>query len=654
MIITKEHALALLSVRKEEVSSHRAYQVGTKTEEGPFKELEFQNLLHLARPLEYDLTYWGRALVHVLEEMVEKGLIAHPSEWDENFRWIGTEVIAMIEASMRNADIPGKYIEKELLDRGLAEEVYEEKKGKFIKLNRYAKDIYDIYQNARPRLIISKELAQYILKMPIGPAKVSMLPETERLAYELESMRLISFCVPKPTVYTLSGLGQAVQKTLKLTYLTYPTIISEDIMRTLLKLIDTGLEALTDTEIETFGGLGYIDENGELTPAGEALLECYRMWNERTYRPIKTFDLDLIDGECLLTIAKIWEKHKENPEVLPTVDGIVHFMLEKPLKEYKHLKAYFGRRLNQAVGYQKKEELKKKFADFKTIEELFKNFYEKGGEWYEKLYDVVQESLYTLESFNLIRAEELDGKKAHQITEYGEKVLQDIQERGLREIKSVAVKAITVTRTQFGSPNNEWYEEAVNEHLVGSGAPTKAGNLYADLAYNIRRLPHITRFELMVLKVIPEAGFLLDDVYAQFNETLKEEVEYALNKLESRNYIDILPNNAVVLTEPGKLMKRALAGTPTGMGNPVTPLIVRVLEALVKVGNLYVKEKKVRILPINWKKAIKISGLDKDSFEKAIAVARVANFIGKFSINEAGLLILEALEKLNEEATLGA
>ena len=44
---------------------------------------------------------------------------------------------------------------------------------------------------------------------------------------------------------------------------------------------------------------------------------------------------------------------------------------------------------------------------------------------------------------------------------------------------------------------------------------------------------------------------------------------------------------------------------------------------------------------------MKLSGLDPDTFEKELIVLRASNLIGKSSINEAGLLILEALEKLN-------
>jgi len=102
-----------------------------------------------------------------------------------------------------------------------------------------------------------------------------------------------------------------------------------------------------------------------------------------------------------------------------------------------------------------------------------------------------------------------------------------------------------------------------------------------------------------------------------------------------------------VLTEVGNLIKRALAGTPEGFGNPITPLGVRVLDALRKVGTLYVKEQKVRVLPKNLKEAIKLSGLDEETFGKELLILKNAKLVGKNSINEAGLLVLEALDKLN-------
>jgi len=647
MIIRKEHALALLRVREEELNNAPTCQLFLKSEEPPFIELERMNFLRMERPLEYSLTYWGRALANILDDMVQKGLIEHPSKWDEGFRWLGSEVIMMIETAIENEDIPGPLTEGELEKRGFIEERKVEKKGTFKAINKYAKNIYEIFRNAHPRLIIDRELYQYIKDMPAGPAESSMLPAGGRFPLLMGAMRLLAFSVPTSDVYALTALGQEIKKACEYLAPSYETVISEDIMDSLAKVIDEGVEALTDEEKEVLMALAYIDSNGEILPAGEHLLEAYRIWKERSFKPVKSLNVEILDAELLKAIQEVWKHHESDPSVMSTVDELVHYMFYKPAKEYKHLLEHYGRRLYQDLGYQKKEEIKNKFAEVKTVEELFKSFYEKGNKWYEKMYDIIQESLYTLESFNLIRAEEKEGKRVHYLTEYGKKVLEDMETRGMREIPAVAVKAITIANKEFASPNVDWYKKGVDAQLIGGGEATEAGKMYAEMAYQIRRLPHITRFELQVLHKLPEKGFFIKDVYEQFDETWKEEVEYALNKLEARGYIDILQNEAIILTEAGKLIKRALSGTPEGFANPITPLAVRVLEALRKVGTLYEKEKKVRVLPKNFADAMKLSGLDPDTFEKELIVLRASNLIGKNSINEAGLLILEALEKLN-------
>jgi len=648
MLIRKEHAIALLDLLKHERERERSdiYYNVTPEREPVFQELEFQNLAELYNPLEYGLTYWGRALVTLLEEMIEKGLVPHPEHWDENFRWLGTEVITMIADAIENNDLPGDLTEKALEERGFLEVRKEEKKGEFKAVNRYAKDVFEIFKNATPRLEVSKELAEYIKKTPVGPNESGHLPEGGRYPELLESMRLIAFSVPSSDIYAFTGLGKALKEALNYIAPSLPVVVSEDILYSLVKILDEGFDRLSDTEKETLWELGLVDENGNFYPGGEKLLEVYRLWKDKEFPPVKTFNIEILEAELLKTIDYIWtEEYTKNPEIVPTVEEIVHFLLEKPLKEYKHVLEYYGRRINQDFNYKKKEEIRKKFAEVKSVEELFKSFYEKGNEWY--VFDVVQEALYTLEAFGLITTEEHKGKKVHKLTEHGQQVLDDMKQRGFREITSTAVKAITITNREISAPNVDWYNKAVDEKLVGAGEPTVSGKLYADLAYNIRRLPHITRFELQVLHRIPARGFFLKDVYAQFDETWKEEVTYALNKLEARGYLNILQNEAVVLTEVGQLIKEALAGVPEGVAQPLTPIAVRILDALRKVGNLYVKEERVRILPKNIEEALRLTGLDKETFEKELVVLRVAGLIGRTSINKAGLQVLKALELLN-------
>ncbi len=649
MLIKKEHALALYNIKANEEKG-LSCQIRVESESWPYIELNLSNMVEIgSSSIEYRLSYWGANLLANLKEMVDNKLLAHPSSWDEHFRWIGSEVIAMIEASLINDDYCGSEIGEELIKRGFASKVSDAKRGESVKINRFAKAIYEIYQNSHPKILIDKDLANFILTIGEGPALVHMLPKGGREIELLESQRLISFSMPKSDVYTLNLLGKEVKETLNHCAISFDTIISEDYLHSLEKLLDLGAESLSEGEKETLEALAFIDENGELLKAGEHLFNVLHILREKKYKRVKTFNLEALDEEIIKTIPQIEEASKSNPQIVATADEIKHYLLQLPLKEYKALKEHYGRRLNEAMGYQKKEELKKKFAEALSVEELFKHFYEKGNEWEKRLMDVIEESLMTLESFSLIEAafNEKKGKIHYYLTDKGKEVLKDLEEKGVREISAPAVKAITISNSQFGAPNIKWFEDAKEEHLVGGEASTKSGKLYASLAYEVKRIPHISRFELMILHKIPKRGYFVEDIYNEFDKTLKEEVTYGLNKLEARGFVDILPNDALVLTEAGENIKLALSGVPESMGNPITPDIVRILNVLKEIGNLYVKEQKVRILPKNIKTAISILKMDKERFNKALVVARNAKYIGKSSINEAGMRLIRAFELVN-------
>jgi len=205
-----------------------------------------------------------------------------------------------------------------------------------------------------------------------------------------------------------------------------------------------------------------------------------------------------------------------------------------------------------------------------------------------------------------------------------------------------------MTRKTYSAPGLEWYQAGREAGLLGTSEPSESGYLYAHLAEHVRRAPHLSKYELLVFHKIPARGMAEDELYRALEGKLdRERIRWALEKLEARHLIEILPDGNVVETEAGELLDRALAGVPEGFGNPVTPLVVRLLRALREVGTLYVKEKRVRILPRNIEAAIRLSGLSKEAWENAMEAARVAGFVGRNSVNEAGLLLLEVAEKMN-------
>ena len=638
MIVMKKHAQAILQLA--ESGKYRIEEGGE--EEKTLIELERENLVRLISPLEYTLTFWGKELSDVLRTMISRGLLKSPEVWDENFRWIGSEVVSMIYSAKNSNGKAGNKVKEKLVERGFADS-----SGN---INEFAEKVFEIYNSATPVLEIDENLAEVIRKIPQGPGERNLLPKLEHEINLLEAMRLIVFSIPNAQIYALTGLGQAVKEVLEIMPKVGGVLISEDILESFIKALDEGLESLPEKSKEILFSLGLFDGEGQLLQAGEKLLEVYRLWRARSFAFHRTFHIEIFEQEILKAIESIEEKRQKGASILPTREEIVNEMFVRPLKEYKYLLSFYGRKIDEDFNYKKKEEIRKKFEELKTVEELFKHFYEKGGRWRAKMMELVTQALYSLESFQLVEtALSEKGKIYYKLTEYGRKVLEDVKKHGVREISATAVKAITVTKREFISPNREWYEEAVEQNLVRNGVPTESGKLYSYLAYNIKRKPHLTKFELMVLRRIPKSGMFLSELFASFDEVLKEEVHLALEKLQARGLLDILPNEGLLLTRAGELMKEATSPIPEGIVNPINPLLYKIVEAIAKVGTLYVKEEKIRVTPKQLKEIRKLTGLDEETFSSEIALLRVAGLLGQNSLLKSGIKLIEAVKEIQRE-----
>ena len=507
-----------------------------------------------------------------------------PESWDESFRWVGSEVISMIRYSKQSRSKVRGEIEEELEKRGFAEGG---------NLNQYAYVLDEVYEASHPRLIIGEKLAEYLRSIPEGPGERKSLPIKGDELLQLEAMRLIAFSIPRSDVYALTGLGQQIRAALfKGLVVNDELVLDEIILDSVAKAYEG--RKLSEPEKESLMERGILGFSGELLPAADHLYLAWKIYRVGPYLATPAFQIAKDEIRILETIEELWKKNETNPEIVP---------------------------------------------DDKRIKE------EVEPGWEMKDYSV-KLALYNLEGFGLIRSVQHSlGKKkilVYELTDHGRQVLED--QKGKRKgVSAVGVKSITMTKKEFAAPNVEWYERAKEEGLVSDRAPTKSGKLYARLSVEVERRPLVTKTEMKVLKRIPfTEGVFFEDL------KLSEEEEIALEKLEAKNLVEILPTNLVVLTKAGQLFKRALSGVPEGMGTPITPIVIRLLQAIRKVGGLHVKENRIRIKPENWKQIEKEVGVDPDTFNDALLLAKNAKFIGKDSLTEAGRALLEGVDELSK------
>lgn len=641
MLLTAAHLRALHELASHEASGNAVRTLNENEEEQEYiyRELELQGLMALEPPRSYRLTYSGCEALALLQAMDEAKLLPPLNQLENTWRFLGSEVLAALQAAHQNKGRIGLLTEPLLNSRGFAEQVSDSlEKTSFWRLNYHGESWLDFARRHQPRLEITGDLANAIHHMQPGyTERVTMQMPDEHIAL-LEVLELLTWSVPQRTLYAFTALGKAVYDAMcKEGYPLLDTVLNEAIVKTLALFVDHGQTAVDSEQMATLQLLGYVDTEGSLSAAGEAAVRAYALIRQEKPTQAPTFALTEAEGELLATIDQLTESTNGHPR-LPDKKQLHRVLVDRMVKRYQKFMGRYGRKVRE-------QEARKRQA-MAMLEHI-----KDHDKWFNSFWDL-DELLTSLEAFSLLQTDN-DGKKTvYRLTTHGQSIVKE-QDGDPRDITAPAVKVLTTTLTRFQAFTDPWVEQAREEELIGTEGITRSGRLYAYLAQQCARTLLLTQREATLLTNLPQTGKSISVASMQEHSSPEEEKEkWALDKLEAFGFIDRLVDDQVVRTEIGALLMKAISGA-MHLGHPVTPTLVRLLTAIRQVGTLYVRERKVRLQPHEWEQVERLTGMGPQEFRDTVHIARMGRYIGETALTEAGLELLEVQEQLNNKSVDG-
>ncbi len=464
-------------------------------------------------------------------------------------------------------------------------------------ITKAAVSVLEAYRSARPLIYITPEIAEFLIGLPPGPA-----PLDELIAFRdsggyghnvvnaLEAIRLLKISPP-----TLEGS----------TYILTP--VGRKVRRALLRtpiydsviLIDERIvdlmqrENLSEAEVSELERM-HLKSGMKTTSMGEELVESYKE-QTKAEDVIVPFSISVEE----LTVMKIIEEFAKK------------YPPEEPVPTYNDLK-------DKVPGVN------------------------------------LGEILNLLEAKELVKRVEKRRKDTYELTGTGLEVLSKFRDLN-RDITSSAVKSATYTIVGR-PPKTEWVKEGRELGIVFNDI-TERGWFLINIAKRVHKKPFLTMYDTNIVHKVPAKGMRIDELARSVAHTLNTDesgVIKAISEAESKGLVDVLPNDVVILTLLGKVIKDVISMASTDellkSRISITPTHYNVLLIIKEnIGNLkklYAQKdmktlinEEVKIIYNNIKKVTSIS---LEEIKKTLQQLRAYGLLGRTSITEAGELLLKA------------